>query len=180
MNTLTTITHSALCGTQHHTWNGVGNSFFCKFYCFQDYHCLQMADQGSMEMLVFRFASRTFADKRVVQYLSKSVSAFPSFMQEYLDPFVKLTNALNTWTILGSQPTVLRILPENSVCLPVHSPSRIQLTIKKCHFGVRQLEFLGRTISPKKISPQVRKIQQFLGKLRFVKSKNPYSATWES
>ena len=47
----------------------------------------------------------------------------------------------------------------------------MKLTIEKCHFGVRQVEFLGRTISPEGISPQARKIQNFLAKLRFPKSK---------
>ena len=45
------------------------------------------------------------------------------------------------------------------------------MTIEKFHFGVRQVEFLGRTISPGGISPQARKIQSFLDKLRFPKSK---------
>ena len=38
----------------------------------------------------------------------------------------------------------------------------LKLTIEKGHFGVRQVEFLGRTISPEGISPQARKIQKFL------------------
>ena len=50
----------------------------------------------------------------------------------------------------------------------------------KCHFGVRQVEFLGRTISPDGISPQARKIQNFLDKLRFPKSKKHYSGIWVS
>ena len=40
-----------------------GKSLFCKLDCSQAYHCLQMADQRSVEMLVFNFASRTFAYK---------------------------------------------------------------------------------------------------------------------
>ena len=47
----------------------------------------------------------------------------------------------------------------------------LKLTNEKCHFGVRQVEFLGRTISPEGISPQARKIQNFFDKLRFPKSK---------
>ena len=47
----------------------------------------------------------------------------------------------------------------------------MKLTIENCHFGVRKVEFLGRTISPEGISPQARKIQNFLHKLRFPKSK---------
>ena len=66
-----------------------GKSLFCKLDCSQAYHCLQMADQFSVEMLAFNFASRTFAYKRLAQGLSRSVSVFSSFMREYLDPVVK-------------------------------------------------------------------------------------------
>ena len=66
-----------------------GKSLFCKLDCSQSYHFLQMADQRSVEMLAFNFASRTFAYKRLAQGLSRSVSAFSSFMREYLDPVVK-------------------------------------------------------------------------------------------
>ena len=66
-----------------------GNSLFCKLDCSQAYHCLQMADQRSVEMFAFNFASRTFAYKRLAQALSRSLSAFSSFMREYLDPVVK-------------------------------------------------------------------------------------------
>ena len=47
----------------------------------------------------------------------------------------------------------------------------MKLTIEKCHSGVRQVEFLGRTISSDGVSPQTHKIQNFLNKLRFPKSK---------
>ena len=48
-----------------------------------------MADQLSVEMLALNFASRTFAYRRLAQGFSGSVSAFSSFMREYLDPVVK-------------------------------------------------------------------------------------------
>ena len=41
-----------------------GEKLFCKLDCSQAYHCLQMADQRSIEMLAFNFASRTFAYTR--------------------------------------------------------------------------------------------------------------------
>ena len=66
-----------------------GKSLFCKLDCSQAYHCLQMADQRSVEKLAFNFASRTFAYRKFAQGLSRSVSAFSSFMREYLDPVVK-------------------------------------------------------------------------------------------
>ena len=53
-----------------------GKSLFCKLDCSQAYHCLQMADQRSVELLAFNFVSRTFAYKRFAQGLSRSVSAF--------------------------------------------------------------------------------------------------------
>ena len=48
-----------------------------------------MADQRSIEMLAFNFASRTFAYKRLAQGLSRALSAFSSFMREYLDKVIK-------------------------------------------------------------------------------------------
>ena len=38
-----------------------GKSLFCKVHCSQAYHCLQMADQRSVEMLALNFASGAFA-----------------------------------------------------------------------------------------------------------------------
>ena len=66
-----------------------GKSLICKLDCSQAYHCLQLADQRSVEMLAFNFASRTLAYKRLAQGPIRSVSAFSSFMREYLDPVVK-------------------------------------------------------------------------------------------
>ena len=66
-----------------------GKSLFCKLDCSQAYHCLQMADKRSVEMIAFNFASRTSAYRRLAQGLSRSVSAFSSFMREYLDPVVR-------------------------------------------------------------------------------------------
>ena len=48
-----------------------------------------MADQRSIEMLAFNFASRTFANRRLAQRLSRALSAFSSFMREYLDKVIQ-------------------------------------------------------------------------------------------
>ena len=66
-----------------------GKKLFCKIDCSQAYHCLQMADQRSLKLLAFNFASRTFAYKRLAQGLSRALSAFSSFMREYLDKVIK-------------------------------------------------------------------------------------------
>ena len=40
-------------------------------------------------MLAFKFASRTFAYRRLAQGLSRALSAFSSFMREYIDRVIK-------------------------------------------------------------------------------------------
>ena len=149
-----------------------GKSLFCKLDCSQAYHCLQMADQRSVEMLAFNFASRTFAYKRLAQGLSRSVSAFSSFIREYLDPVVKANQCAQYVDDIGIAANKATDFTRNvRAVFKCIRQAGLKLTIEKCHFGVRQVEFLGRTISPEGISPQARKIQIFLDKLRFPKSK---------
>ena len=148
-----------------------GKSLFCKLDCSQAYHCLQMAEQRSVEMLAFNFASRTFAYKRLAQGLSRSVSAFSSFMREYLDPVVKADQCAQYVDDIGIAANNATDLTRNiRAVFKCIRQAGFKLTIEKCHFGLRQFEFLGRTISPEGISPQARKIQNFLDKLRFPKS----------
>ena len=50
-----------------------GKKLFFKLDCSQVHHCLQMADQRSIEMLAFNFASRTFAWTEL--YLDRVIKA---------------------------------------------------------------------------------------------------------
>ena len=131
-----------------------------------------MADQRSVEVLAFNFASRTFAYKRLAQGLCSYVSAFSSFMSEYLDPVVKADQCAQYVDDIGiaanNATDLIRNIRAVFKCI---RQAGLKLTIEKCHFGVRQVEFLGRTISPDGISSQARKIQKFLDKHRFPKSK---------
>ena len=144
-----------------------GKSLFCKLDCSQAYHCLQMVDQRSVEMLAFSFASRTFAYRRLAQGLSRSV-----FMRDYLDPVVKADQCAQYVDDIGlaanNATDVTRNIREVFKCI---RSAGLKLTIEKCHSGVRQVEFLGRTISSEGVLPQSHKIQNFLNKLRFTKSK---------
>ena len=131
-----------------------------------------MADQRSVEMVAFNFASRTFAYKRLAQGLSRSVSASSSFMREYLDPVVKADQCAQYVDDIGIAANNATDLTRNiRAVFKCIRQAGLKLTIEKCHFRVRQVEFLGRTISPERISPQARKIQNFLDKHRFPKSK---------
>ena len=149
-----------------------GKSMFCKLDCPQAYHCLQMADQRSVELLAFIFASGTFAYKRLAQGLSKPVSAFSNFMRESLDPVVKADQCAqyvdDTEITVKNATDLTRNIRVVFKCI---RKAGLKLTIEKSHFGVRQVEFLGRTISSEGVSPQAHKIQNFLNKLRFPKSK---------
>ena len=149
-----------------------GKSLFCKLDCSQAYHCLQMADQLSVEMLAFNFASRTSAYKRLAQGLSRSVSAFSSFMREYLNPVVKADQCAQYVDDIGIAANNATDLYRNiRAVFQCIRNAGLKLTNERCHFAVRQVELLGRTISSEGVSPQAHKIQNFLNKLRFPKSK---------
>ena len=93
-------------------------------------------------------------------------------MREYLDPVVKADQCAQYVDDIGIAANNATDLTRNiRAVFKCIRQAGLKLTIKKCHFGVGQVEFLGRTISPEGISPQARKIQNFLNKLRFPKSK---------
>ena len=123
-------------------------------------------------MLAFNFASRTFAYRRLAQGPSRSVCAFSSFMREYLDPVIKADQCVqyvdDTGIAANSATYLTRNIRAVFKCI---QQAELMLTNEKCHFGVREVEFLGRTISAEGISPHARKVQNFLDKRRFPKSK---------
>ena len=145
-----------------------GKSLFCKLDCSQASHC----GQRSVEMLAFNFASRIFAYKRHAQGLSRSVSAFSTFMREYLDSVVKADQCAQYVDDIGIAANIATDLTPNirAVFMCIRQAG-LKLTIEKCHCGVRQVEFLGRTNSSEGVSPQPHKIQNFLNQLRFPESK---------
>ena len=149
-----------------------GKKLFCKLDCSQAYHCLQMADYQSIQMLAFNFASRTFAYRRLAQGLSRSLSAFSSFMREYLDKAIKADQCAQYVDDIGIAANDSTQLCTNiKTVFECIRKAGLKLTMAKCHFGVKQVDFLGRTITPEGVSPQSEKVKQFLQKLKFPKSK---------
>ena len=150
-----------------------GKKLFCKLECSQAYHCLQMADYQSIQLLAFSFASRTFAYRRLAQGLSRSLSvAFSSFMREYLDKAIRADQCAQYVDDIG-----ITANDSTQFCINIKTvfecirKAGLKLTMAKCHFGVKQVDFLGRTITPEGVSPQTEKVKQFLQKLKFPKSK---------
>ena len=74
-----------------------GKNLFCKLDCSHAYHCLQMADQQSIELLAFNFASRTFAYRRLAQQDRHFRASYANTSIQSSKP----TNAHNTSTILA-------------------------------------------------------------------------------
>ena len=149
-----------------------GKKLFCKLDCSQAYHCLQMADYQSIQMLAFNFASRTFAYRRLAQGLSRSLSAFSSFMREYLDKAIKADQCAQYVDDIGIAANSAQQLCANiRTVFECIRNAGLKLTMSKCHFGVKQVDFLGRTITPEGVAPQTENVKDFLSKLRFPKSK---------
>ena len=149
-----------------------GKKLFCKLDCSQAYHVLQMADQKSVQLLAFNFASRTFAYLRLAQGLSRSLSSFSSFMREYLDKAIKADKCAQYVDDIGiatNTPEELKNnLREVFQCIRA---AGLRLTMAKCQFGAKEVEFLGRTISPAGVAPQSHKIQKHLQTIKFPRTK---------
>ena len=123
-------------------------------------------------MLAFNFASRTFAYKRPAQGLSRALSAFSSFMRENLDKVIKADQCAQYVDDIGiAANSVTQLIRNIGAVFECIRQAGLKLFIDKCHFGVTEVEFLGRTITPQGIAPQDHKIQKFLANVRFPKSK---------
>ena len=158
-----------------------GKKLFCKLDCSQAYHCLQMADQRSIEMLAFNFASRTFTYRRLAQGLSRALSAFSSFMKEYLDRVIKADQCAqyvdDTGIAANDAEHLIKNLRATFECI---REAGLKLTMHKCHFGATEVHFLGRTITPESVKPQKESITNFLKKLNSRNPKRPCKDTLDS
>ena len=101
-----------------------------------------------------------------------TLSAFSSFMREYLDTVIKTDQSAQYVDDIG----IAAISPEQLIkniravfkCI---RKAGIKHTIEKCLFGFTQVDFLGRTITPDGVAPQDQKTKTFLSIVRFPKSK---------
>ena len=149
-----------------------GKKVFCNLDWSLAYHCQQMADQRSTEMLAFNFASRTFAYRRLAQGLSRALSAFSSFMREYLDKVIKADQCAQYVDDIGIAANdadhLIANLRATFMCI---QEAGLKFTMHKCHFGATEIDFLGRTITPQGVNPQKQNVHNFLEKTKFPKSK---------
>ena len=66
-----------------------GKSLFCVLDCSQAYHCVQMADPLSVQLLARNFTSRTVAYQRSARglKLKRTVTEFDAFVRNYIEPY---------------------------------------------------------------------------------------------
>ena len=126
-----------------------GNKLFCKLDCSQAYHCLQMADQRSVELLAFNFASRTFAYCRLAQGLSRALSAFSNFMREYLDSVIKADQCAQNVDDFGiAANTTEQLIKDIRAVFKC-----IRKAGLKCYFGVKTSRIPRRNHHLRRSSP---------------------------
>ena len=109
---------------------------------------MRRADEQSIQLLAFNFASRTYAFKRLAQGLSRSVSAFSSFMRQNLDTVITADSLIQYIDDIGvgahDRPDMLEKLSAVFTCI---RESGMKLATDKCAFGLKEIEFLGNTIT---------------------------------
>ena len=144
-----------------------GKKYFCKLDCSQAYHCLQMADEQSIQLLAFNFGSRTFAYLRLAQGLNRSLSAFNSTIREYLDSLVKADKCAQYVDDIGiAANNVDELIINIEAVFQQIQKAGLKLSMSKCAFGHPKIDFLGRSITTEGIAPLEDKIDKFLNNLK--------------
>ena len=92
-------------------------------------------------------------------------------MREHLDSVIKAGQRAQNIDDTGIAANTTEQLIKNIRALfKCIGEAGLKLTIEKCHFGVTQVEFRCRTITPDGVTPQDQRVKNFLSRVRFPKS----------
>ena len=148
-----------------------GKSIFCKLDCSQAYHCVQMADPLSEQLLAFNFASRTMAYQRLAKGLNRSVTGFSAFVRNYLEPCLSANVCTQFMDDTGcGVESVEQLIPNLRLILKYLRRSGLKLSPEKCVFGSKKVSFFGNVITKEGLKPENEKIQKPLKTLEIPKS----------
>ena len=101
-----------------------------------------MADQQSIELLAFNFAGRTFAYRRLAQGISRSLSAFSSFIREYLDRVINTDQCAQYVDDIGiAANTPEQLIKNLRTVFQCLRKAGLKISMAKCHFGVQDIKF---------------------------------------
>ena len=153
------------------TAHSAGKSLFCKVDCSQAYHCVQMADPLSVQLLAFNFASRTMAYQRLARRLNRAVTGFSAFVRNYLEPCLSANICTQFMDDVGCGiDSPEQLLPYLRQIFQRLRRSGLKLSPEKCIFGSEQVDFLGNVTTKEGIKPEKEKIEKFLRTLEVPKS----------
>ena len=117
--------------------------------------------------------------RRLAQGLSRALSAFSSFMREYLDKVIKADQCARYMDNIGIAANdadhLIANLRATFKCI---QEAGLKLTMHKCLFGATEIDFLGRTITSQGVKGQK---QNFLEKkTNFQSRRMLYRDIWAS
>ena len=140
-----------------------GNTLFTKLGCSQAYHCVQMVDPLSVQLLSLNFASRSYAYTRLAQGINKSLTRFSSFVRSFLHSCLAANLCTQFMDDIGCEvETFEQMIPTLRQRFDCLRNSGLLLTPDKCEFGMTSINFLGNTITPRGLIPGTEKIEKFL------------------
>ena len=126
-----------------------------------------MADDLSVQLLAFNFASRTFAYNSLDKGLNKSVTGFISIVKLYLDPCLATNVSTQVMEDIAAEVSFFdEMIPALRTIFDSLRKSGSKLSAHKCEIGTIQLDYLGSTFTTKRVSPKITKIENFLGQIR--------------
>ena len=148
-----------------------GKPIKSKMDCAQAFHGIEAADKVSVQLMSFNFASRTFAYKRLAQGLSRSATAFSSYIRQSLHKCITNDQCEAYMDDIGAGSHTFE---EHVVAIEAIFDSikkaGLRLSMSKCEFGVKEIEFLGMNYTADGVQPIRRKIEDFLETMKMPKT----------
>ena len=130
-----------------------GKKYFCKLDCSKLYHCLQMTDEQSVQLLSINCGSHPFAYRRLAEGSNSSLSAFNSFVRKYLDPVVKADRCAQYFDGIGvAAHTADKIIQNVEILFQLIELAGTKLSMSALKFGQYEIEFLGKTVNKQGIA----------------------------
>ena len=129
-----------------------GKKYFCKLDCSQAFHCIPKADEQSVQLLSFIL---------VLELLQRCV------IREYLDPLVKADQCAQYVDDIGiAAHTPEELITNLELVFQQLDKAGLKLSMGKCEFGQKQIEYLGKTISSTGNAPIEKRVTDYLSKLK--------------
>ena len=98
-------------------------------------------------------------------------------MLEYLDPVVKAEQCAQCVDIGVAANSTEQVTTYFRAVFEGIQNARLKLSMAKCHFGTKEVDFRGRTITLNGVTLRNLRITEFMQKVKFPRSKKQYNVT---